>query len=109
MDSSNVLGILREALQVEIGTIVFGWFLFVVGLVSKDVLTAIVFGFLFYLNPNFREGDIVYIDGEEAIIQKIGFTTTVFNLLEKSKWRYIKNEKIRYHRLEKKIPSRTEK
>lgn len=93
-------------LKIETGTIIIGWIAVVVGLVVKDILTSFAFGLMFYLDPQFVEGDAVYIDGEEAIIQKIGLTVSVFKIVETSRWRYIKNEKIRYHKLEKQVENK---
>lgn len=97
------LNYIIDALKLEIGTIIIGWIIIVIGLVVKDILTSFAFGVMFYLDPQFKEGDIVYIDNDEAIIQKIGISVTIFKVMETGRWRYIKNEKIRYHRLEKQV------
>lgn len=102
METKEVINVL-SALEIQIGTLIIGWFGIILGLVIKDMLTSFTFGFLFYLNPQFTEGDVVYIDGDEATIQKIGLTTSVFKIKETGNWRFIKNEKIRYHKLEKKF------
>ncbi len=101
METQEVLSSLTQVLSIEIGTLVLGWFAFIIGMVIKDLLTAATFGVLFYLDPQFTEGDTVYIDGDEAIIQKIGLSVTIFKVIETGRWRYIRNEKIRYHKLEK--------
>jgi small-conductance mechanosensitive channel len=94
---------LVNLLKIEAGTIIIGWIAVVIGLVLKDILTSLAFGIMFYLDPQFVEGDVVYIDGEKAIIQKIGISVTIFKIYDTSRWRYIKNEKIRYHKLEKQV------
>lgn len=99
----NDLEQLAALLKIEIGSIIIGWIAIIIGLVLKDILTSVTFGIMFYLDPQFKEGDKVYIDDEEAIIQKIGFSITIFKITETSRWRYIKNEKIRYHKLEKQV------
>ena len=101
METQEVLSSLTQVLSIEIGTLVLGWFAFIIGMVIKDLLTAATFGVLFYLDPQFTEGDTVYIDGDEAIIQKIGLSVTIFKVIETGRWRYSRNEKIRYHKLEK--------
>jgi len=101
LETQEVLSSLTQVLSIEIGTLVLGWFAFIIGMVIKDLLTAATFGVLFYLDPQFTEGDTVYIDGDEAIIQKIGLSVTIFKVIETGRWRYIRNEKIRYHKLEK--------
>ena len=92
-----------ESFQVNLSSLVLGWIAIILGLILKEFLTAFTFGMLFYFNKNFDEGDTVFIDGDEAIIQKIGITTTVFKMIETGRWQYVKNEKIRYRRLEKQI------
>lgn len=100
---TQLLTDLSEALKLQAGTVIIGWLLFIVGLVVKDMLTALAFGIMFFLDPQFQEGDTVYIDDDEAIIQKIGLYVTIFKIVSDNKWRYIRNEKIRYHKLEKQV------
>ena len=104
---SDEIEVILQSLKLEIGTIVFGWIILVLGLVSKDILSSFSFGITFYLNPQFTEGDSVFLDGEECIIQKIGVTTTVLRNIENERWIFIKNESIRHHKLEKR-PSKFE-
>jgi len=70
--------------EITIGTGIIAWIsaliTIAVGLAVKDLVTTTVGGFLFYLNKNFNEGDHVYIEGEEAIIVKIGMRQTVFSV-----------------------------
>ena len=62
-------------------------------------------------NPKgFREGDKVILDGERALIVKIGVTETVFGVTKNSGefdgdyvWRYVPNERISFLKLEKVI------
>lgn len=103
---SNEVDIVNQIIEIinkQIGMLFLGWFSVVIGLIIKDILTSIIFGIMFYLDQQFKEGDIIFIDGEEAIIQKIGLTITVFKIRETSRWRYVKNDKIRYLKLEKKV------
>ena len=64
----------------------------------------------FYSNSNyeaafnsFKEGDKVILDGQVAMIIKIGFTQTVFGVYSDDgyTWRYIPNQKIDSIKLEK--------
>jgi hypothetical protein len=64
----------------------------------------------FKFNPQFREGDKVILDGERALIVKIGMTETVFGVTKSSGefdgdyvWRYVPNERISFLKLEKVI------
>lgn len=105
MEPQEILNLL----QVEVGTLIAGWLAIILGLVLKDILTSVAFGAMFFIDPQFTEGDTVYIDDDEAIIQKIGFTTTIFKITKTSRWRYVKNGKIRYHKLEKQIEKKEER
>ena len=53
----------------------------------------------------FVPGDVVLLDGDEAIIIKVGLTTTVFESIrdEGLIWRYVPNEKVQSLKLEKVI------
>jgi len=64
------------------------------------------------MNPLIREGDLVFVDGDAAIVVKIGIRTTVFGL-ERSNgdytWRTVDNCRISYLKIEKVVrtgPSR---
>lgn len=76
-----------------------------IALVVKDFLTTFVAGFFFYLNRNFSEGHHVFIDGEEAIIIKIGIRYTIFEIKNGrgETWRYVPNDKIKNLKLERVI------
>ena len=52
---------------------------------------------------SFKEGDKVILDGQVAMIIKIGFTQTVFGVYSDDgyTWRYIPNQKIDSIKLEK--------
>ena len=74
-----------------------------IGLAAKEMLTTFVSGLLFCFNKNFNEGDEVYIDGEKAIIVKVGLRQTVFGIDNGRgyTWRFIYNDRIKTHKLEK--------
>ena len=74
------------------------------GLAVKDVLFNVVQGLLFFIDPSFMPGDKVIVDGEDAIIIRIGLTTTVFQSRGdngSTRWRYVRNERIKFLKLEK--------
>ena len=56
-------------------------------------------------DPAFNEGDEVLLDGELAMIVKIGARQTVFGVYSERgyTWRYVPNERIPYLKLEKVI------
>ena len=80
----------------------------VITLMFKDYASSIAKGMSFKMNKDFQEGDKVLLDGERALIVKIGNTTTVFGI-HKSRgefegdycWRYVPNERISTLKLEK--------
>ena len=78
------------------------------GFMLKDYATKWAKGIAFSLNKQFQEGDHVLIDGERALIVKIGFTQTVFGVTKSNGefdgdyvWRYVPNERIDFLKLEK--------
>ena len=82
----------------------------VITLMFKDYATKIAKGMAFKMNPAFHEGDKVILDGERALIVKIGNTETVFGIHKQGGefdgdyiWRYVPNERIPTLKLEKVI------
>ncbi len=74
----------------------------------KDYTTKWGKGLAFKLNRQFQEGDHVLLDGERALIVKIGLTQTVFGVTKNGGeldgdyvWRYVPNERIDFLVLEK--------
>jgi len=79
----------------------------IVALWLKDFALKFMQGLKFRLDPAFREGDHVYLDGQFANIVKIGLSTTVFGIINGRGyvWRYVPNERIPFLKLEKIINS----
>lgn len=78
----------------------------VVTLWFKDYATKIAKGMAFQMNKSFGEGDKVILDGERALIVKIGLTETVFGITKDNgdyHWRFVPNERIPLLKLEKVI------
>ena len=80
----------------------------IIGFMIKDYATKLSKGIAFSWNKQFKEGDKVILDGERALIVKIGMTQTVFGIEKDSGqfrgdyvWRYVPNEKIDTLKLEK--------
>ena len=80
----------------------------VISLWFKDFATKIAKGLSFSMNKSFQEGDKVILDGERALIVKVGLTQTVFGITKINGewdgdyvWRYVPNERIPYLKLEK--------
>lgn len=77
----------------------------VIAIWFKDFATGLAKGLKFKMDPAFNEGDEVLLDGELALIVKIGARQTVFGVYSDRgyTWRYIPNERIPYLKLEKVI------
>ena len=77
----------------------------VVAIWFKDFATGLAKGLKFKFDPAFNEGDEVLLDGELAMIVKIGARQTVFGVYSERgyTWRYVPNERIPYLKLEKVI------
>ena len=75
----------------------------IVGLSIRDAATSFVKGAKFRFNPAFKEGDKVILDGNPALIVKIGLSETVFGVYgaEGYTWRYVHNTRIEFLKLEK--------
>ena len=75
----------------------------IVGLSVRDAATSFVKGAKFRFNPAFKEGDKVILDGNPALIVKIGLSETVFGVYgeEGYTWRYVPNTRIEILKLEK--------
>ena len=78
------------------------------GFMLKDFATKMSKGIAFRFNRQFQEGDHVLLDGERALIVKIGLTQTVFGVTKDGGeldgdyvWRYVPNERIDFLVLEK--------
>ena len=80
----------------------------VISLWIKDIAASFVKGLSFRLSPFCKEGELVIIDGEPAVVIKIGIRSTIFSI-EKDigvrAWRSVPNERIPYLRLEKIVPA----
>ena len=77
------------------------------GLAVKDYAVSFMKGLFFRLFSPFDEGDKVLIEGQTAMIIKIGLNQTVFGVYgeEGYTWRYVPNERIPYLKLEKVVDS----
>ena len=112
------LGLSPELAAVQITDVILpyiGMVLIVIfGFMIKDYATKMSKGIAFSLNKQFKEGDHVLLDGERALIVKIGLTQTVFGITKSNGefdgdyvWRYVPNERIDYLKLEKIVFDRT--
>lgn len=94
---SNSLSVLFVPILAVVMTVMFG-------MAIKDAGAAIAKGMMFRFNAVFKEGDIVFLDGERAIIVKIGVLQSVFGITKEDGtycWRYISNTNMDKLKLEK--------
>ena len=75
----------------------------IVAIWIKDFATSLAKGIKFQMNKAFNEGDKVLLEGNEAVIIKIGMSETVFGVYSEKGyiWRYVPNERIVMLKLEK--------
>ena len=98
-----------EQLGLEVTDLLMPWISVLISLLvaiwMKDYATSLAKGLKFKMNPAFNEGDEVLLDGELAMIVKIGTRETVFGVYSDRgyTWRYVPNERIPYLKLEKVI------
>ena len=98
-----------EELSIEFTQLLLPWISILLSIVLvfwfKDFATSLAKGLKFKQNPLFNEGDKCLLEGEEAIIVKIGIRSTVFGLYTGRgyTWRVVPNERIEYLKLEKVI------
>jgi hypothetical protein len=75
----------------------------IIALWLKDFAQNFMIGLKFRMNSAFNEGDKVILDGNDALIVKIGARETVFGVYSDKgyTWRYVPNVKIPNLKLEK--------
>ena len=98
-----------NTLSMDLSNMILPWIAVLISLVVaiwfKDFATGLAKGLKFKFDPAFNEGDEVLLDGELAMIVKIGARLTVFGVYSDRgyTWRYVPNERIPYLKLEKVI------
>jgi len=100
---------LEDKIGESITPFISGAVALIISLWLKDTAGKVVKGLSFKFNGQFKEGDEVVLDGERALIVKIGMSSTVFGIYRSTKngnginhyWRYVPNERIPYLHLEK--------
>ena len=103
------LNTLSMATRITITTYIMPWITILISLIIalmlKEIASSIAKGLKFKMSKVFVPGDVVLLDGDEAIIIKVGLKTTVFESIrdEGLIWRYVPNEKVQSLKLEKVI------
>jgi len=96
-----------DAQTAQITNFILPWIGILISLIIaiwiKDFATSLAKGFKFRMNKAFNEGDKVLLEGNEAVIIKIGISETVFGVYSEKGyiWRYVPNERIVMLKLEK--------
>ena len=96
-----------EEMGLEITHLLLPWISVLISIVFvfwfKDFATSLAKGLKFKQNSLFNEGDKVLLEGQDAIIVKIGLRSTVFGLYTDRgyTWRVIANERLEHVKLEK--------
>ena len=96
-----------DAQTAQITNFILPWIGILISLIVaiwiKDFATSLAKGFKFQMNKAFNEGDKVLLEGNEAVIIKIGISETVFGVYSEIGyiWRYVPNERIVMLKLEK--------
>lgn len=97
---------LSEHIVVELLPIIHVFLVAITALMMKDFLSSIAKGLRFCWFGTFKEGDKVKVDGDDAVIVKIGLTQTTFSIIKSNGdyvWRFVPNEMISELQLEKVI------
>lgn len=96
-----------SSLSLSLSDLLMPWFAVVTTIIItvwiKDFATNFAKGMVFYRNPAFMPGDLVYLDDKQARIISIGFRETIFESFEDGEkiWRYVPNHRIDFVKLEK--------
>lgn len=88
-------------ISLQIGELITPFFIMMFGIVMvfwiKDWAGNIAHGLMFKFFGPFKEGDHVMLDDHNAVVVKIGLSTTVFGCNDDKRgyiWRYVPNDKI---------------
>lgn len=102
---------LSLATSLQLTTFLMPWLTILISIIMammiKDWATSLAKGIKFKLSNAFNPGDVVLLDGEEAVIITIGVTKTVFEKVNDRGivWRYVPNERLAFLKLEKVVRS----
>ena len=102
---------LSLATSLQLTTFLMPWLTILISIIMammiKDWATSLAKGIKFKLSNAFNPGDVVLLDGVEAVIITIGVTKTVFEKVNDRGivWRYVPNERLAFLKLEKVVRS----
>ena len=96
-----------DQLGLDLADVLAPWIAILISLSAvfwfKDFAVNLMSGLKLKFNPAFNEGDHIILDDCDAIIVKIGLRESVFGVYSDKGyvWRYIPNDRIKFHKLEK--------
>ena len=102
---------LSLATSLQLTTFLMPWLTILISIIMammiKDWATSLAKGIKFKLSNAFNPGDVVLLDGEEAVIITIGDTKTEFEKVNDRRIvsRYVPNERLAFLNLEKVVRS----
>ena len=101
---------LSLATSLQLTTFLMPWLTILISIIMammiKDWATSLAKGIKFKLSNAFNPGDVVLLDGEEAVIITIGVTTVFEKVNDRGiVWRYVPNERLAFLKLEKVVRS----
>lgn len=76
----------------------------IISLSIKDIITNFIKGIGFKLNPLFKPGDTIFVDGEYSVVVKVGIRYSVFGSTKDNGdyvWRSVLNERVAHLKIEK--------
>ena len=73
------------------------------GFFIKDLIANFVTGVRFKFDGSFNEGDKCIVDGDRAVLVKVGIYESVFSIINGRGhvWRFVPNERIKFLKIEK--------
>lgn len=73
------------------------------GFFIKDLIANFVTGIRFKFDGSFNEGDKCIVDGDRAVLVKVGIYESVFSIINGRGhvWRFVPNERIKFLKIEK--------
>ena len=96
-----------DQLGLELADVLAPWIAILISLSAvfwfKDFAVNLMSGLKFKFNTAFNEGDHIILEGEDAIIVRIGYRETVFGVYSEKGyvWRFISNDRLKLLKLEK--------
>ena len=73
------------------------------GFFINDLITNFITGIRFKFDASFNEGDKCIVDGDRAVLVKVGIYESVFSINNGRGhvWRFVPNERIKFLKIEK--------